>query len=113
MKEHTSTILTLMIGLLFSRLVSRHDLKIIEFTGLSMLVVCYGREILDGIKRLATRPQVRAYVAPRYAGAHQRLVTFGVAKMVGFAAGFSLAGFCSSWMRCAEWRTNPDRKVCN
>lgn len=92
MKERTSTILMLMIGLLFGRLVTRHDLKIIELTGLSLLVVCYGREILDGIKRLVTRPQVRAYVVPRYAGAHQRLVTLGVTKIIAFAAGILFGG---------------------
>ena len=92
MKERTSTILTLMIGLLFGRLVTRHDLKIIELTGLSMLAVCYAREILDGIKRLATRPQVRAYVVPRYPKAHHGVMTFGVAKIIAFALGILFGG---------------------
>jgi hypothetical protein len=87
MKERTSTILILMIGLLFGSLVTSHDLKIIELTGLSMLAVCYASEILDGIKRLGTRPQVRAYVVPRYAKAHHHMVSMGGVKTIALAAG--------------------------
>src|SRR5258708_3180655 len=65
MQKHTWTILMLMTGLLSGRLVSFHDIAVIEVAGLAMLILCHGSEIWNGINRFATRPAVRTYVAPR------------------------------------------------
>ena len=86
MQKHTSTILTLMIGLLLGRLVNLHDLGVMELTGLFLLAICYRSEIWDGIKRLVTRPAVRAYAAPQSARIHGIVVTISVIKKLVIAA---------------------------
>jgi len=87
MEKNTGYLLMLMVGLLLGRLVPLHELGIVEITTLSILAFCHRGEIVNGIKRLATRPQVRAYVVPRYAKAHHGVVSLGGVKTIAFAAG--------------------------
>lgn len=82
----------LMVGLLLGRLVPLPQLEVVEITTLFILAFCHRGNILNGVRRLATRPQVRAYVVPRYAKAHQHVASFGVVKMIAFAAGILLGG---------------------
>ena len=92
MEKNTPYLVMLMAGLLLGRLVSFQHLKIVEITGLLFLAFCHRGDLLNGLRRLATRPQVRAYVIPRYAKAHQGVVTFGVVKIIAFAAGILFGG---------------------
>jgi hypothetical protein len=92
MQKNTPYLLMLMVGLLLGRLVPLHELEIVEVTTLFILAFCHRGDILNGIRRVATRPQVRAYVVPRYAKAHHGVATFGVVKMIAFAAGILFGG---------------------
>jgi hypothetical protein len=92
MQKHTSTILTLMIGLLLGRLVTLHDLGVMELTGLFLLALCYRSEIWNGIQRLATRPAVRAYVAPQSTRVHGILWSIGVIRKLVIAAALLFGG---------------------
>ena len=87
MEKNSPYLLMLMAGLLLGRLIRLEYLAIAEITSLFILAFCHRSEILRVLQRLATRPQVRAYVVPRYAKAHQRVATFGGMKTVAFAAG--------------------------
>lgn len=60
--------------------------------GLMFLAFCDRGDLRNGLRRLAIRPQVRAYVVPRYAKAHHGVVTFGVVKTIAFAAGILFGG---------------------
>jgi hypothetical protein len=91
MEKNTPYLLMLMAGLLLGRFISFQHLKIVEITTLSILTFCHRGEILTAIQRLATRPQVRAYVVPRYSKAHQHVVSFGLTK-IAFAAGILFGG---------------------
>ena len=92
MEKHTPYLVMLMIGLLLGRVVPLHELEIVEVTTLFILAFCHRGEILNGLRRLATRPQVRAYVVPRYAKAHHGVVTFGVVRIIAFTAGILFGG---------------------
>ena len=92
MEKNTPYLLMLMVGLLLGRLVPLHELEIVEVTTLFILAFCHRGDILNGIRRLATRNQVRAYVVPRYAKAHHGVMTFGVVKLLAFAAGILFGG---------------------
>ncbi|HZQ54051.1 MAG TPA: hypothetical protein VFB14_17750 [Bryobacteraceae bacterium] len=92
MEKNTPCLLMLMVGLLLGRLVPLPQLEVVEITTLFILAFCHRGNILNGVRRLATRPQVRAYVVPRYAKAHQHVASFGVVKMIAFAAGILLGG---------------------
>jgi hypothetical protein len=93
MEKNTPYLLILMAGLLLGRLLSFQHLKIVEITGLLFLAFCHRGDILNGLRRLAIRPQIRAYVVPRYAKAHNGVVTVGVVKTIAFAAGILFGGF--------------------
>ena len=92
MEKHTPYLLMLMAGLLLGRVVRPQKLEIVEITTLSILAFCHRGDIFRAIQRVATRPQVRAYVVPRYARAHQHVVSFGVTKIIAFAAGILFGG---------------------
>ena len=92
MEKNTPYLLMLMVGLLLGRLVPLHELEIVVITTLFIVAFCYRGDLLNGLRRLATRPQVRAYVEPRYAKAHHGVVTFGVVKIIAFAAGILFGG---------------------
>ena len=92
MEENTPYLVMLMAGLLLGRLVSFQHLKIVEVTTLFIVAFCHRGDILNGIRRLATRPQVRAYVVPRYAKARQHVASFGLVKPLAFAAGILFGG---------------------
>ncbi len=91
-KKHTSRILLVMIGLPAGRLVSLHAMEVAELTGLSMLILCHGREIWDGIKQFATRPAVRAYASPRAARVQGLVLSFSLLKKLAFVAGLAFGG---------------------
>jgi hypothetical protein len=93
MEKNTPYLLMLMAGLLLGRLVSFQHLKIVEITGLLFLAFCHRGDLLDGLRRLAIRPQIRAYVVPRYAKAHHSVAAFGVVKTIAFAAGILFGAF--------------------
>jgi hypothetical protein len=93
MEKNTLYLLMLMVGLLFGRLVPLHELEIVEITTLFIVAFCHRGDILNGLRRLAIRPQIRAYVVPRYAKAHNGVVTVGVVKTIAFAAGILFGGF--------------------
>jgi hypothetical protein len=57
MEKNTPYLVMLMAGLLLGRLVSFQHLKIVEITGLLFLAFCYRGDILNGLRRLATRPK--------------------------------------------------------
>ena len=92
MQKHTSTILTMMIGLLFGRLVTLHDLGIMELTGLSLLAICHRSEIWDGIQRFASRPAVCAYTAPRSAQVHGLVLSFRFAQRLAITVALVFGG---------------------
>ena len=92
MEKNTPYLLMLLTGLLLGRLVPLHELEIVEVTTLFIVAFCHRGDILNGIRRVAMRSQVRAYVVPRYAKAHQGVVTFGVVKIIAFAAGILFGG---------------------
>ena len=92
MEKNTPYLLMLMAGLLLGRLVSFQHLKIVEMTGLLFLAFCHRGDLLNGLRRLSTRPQVRAYVVPRYAKAHHGVVALGVVKIIALAAGILFGG---------------------
>ena len=92
MEKNTPYLLMLMVGLLLGRLVPLQKLEIVEITTLFILAFCHRGDILNGFRRIATRPQIRAYVVPRYAKAHHGVVTFGVVKIIAFAAGILFGG---------------------
>jgi hypothetical protein len=93
MEKNTPYLLMLMAGLLLGRVLSFQQLKIVEITGLLFLAFCHRGDLLDGLRRLATRPQVRAYVVPRYAKAHHGVAAFGVVKTIAFVAGILFGAF--------------------
>jgi len=80
MEKNTPYLLMLMAGLLVGRLLSSQHLKIVEITGQLFLAFCHRGDLLDGLRRLAIRPHIRAYVVPRYAKAHHGVAAFGVVK---------------------------------
>lgn len=86
MQKHTSTILTLMMGLLLGRSVTLHDLGVMEITGLFLLAVCYRSEIWDGIQRFATRPAVRTYAVRRSAQVQGLVFSLSLLKKLAIAA---------------------------
>jgi hypothetical protein len=92
MEKNTPCLLMLMVGLLLGRLVPLPQLEVVEITTLFILAFCYRGNVLNGLRRVATRPQVRAYVVPRYAKAHHGVAAFGVVKMIAFAAGILFGG---------------------
>ena len=92
MEKNTPYLLMLMAGLLLGRLVSFQHLKVVEMTGLLFLAFCHRGDLLNGLRRVAIQPQVRAYVVPRYAKARYGVVTFGVVKIFAFAAGILFGG---------------------
>jgi len=92
MEKNTPYLLMMMAGLLLGRFISFQHLKVVEITVLSILAFCHRGDIFRALQRLATRPQVRAYVVPRYSKAHQHVVTFGVVKIIAFAAGILFGG---------------------
>ena len=92
MEKNTPYLLMLMAGLLLGRLLSFQHLKIVEITGLLFLAFCHRGDLFNGLRRLAIRPQVRAYVVPRCAKAHDFVVSFGVVKTIAFAAGILFGG---------------------
>ena len=87
MEKNTPYLLMLMVGLLLGRVVPLQKLEVVEITTLLILAFCHRGDLLNGLRRLATQSQVRAYVVPRYAKAQQRVVTFGVVKTFAFTAG--------------------------
>lgn len=91
-KKHTSRILMLMIGLFAGRLVSLHEMEVAELTGLSILIVCHGSEIWDGIQQFATRPAVRVYASPRAAQVQGLVLSFSLLKKLAFVAGIAFGG---------------------
>lgn len=93
MEKNTLYLLMLIVGLLLGRLVPLHELEIVEITTLFILAFCHRGDILNGLRRLAIRPQVRAYVVPRYAKAHHDVAAFGVVKTIAFAAGILFGAF--------------------
>lgn len=92
MEKNTLYLLMLMVGLLLGRLVPLHELEIVEITTLFIVAFCHRGDLLNGLRGVATRPQVRAYVVPRYAKAHQHVASFGVLKIIAFAAGILFGG---------------------
>jgi hypothetical protein len=92
MEKNTPYLLMLMVGLLLGRLVPLPQLEVVEITTLFILAFCHRGDILNGLRRLAIRPQVRGYVVPRYAKVHQYLVTFGLVRTAAFAAGILFGG---------------------
>ena len=92
MEKNTPYLLMLMAGLLVGRLVSFQHLKIAEMTGLLFLAFCHRGDLLNGLRRVAIRPQVRAYLVPRYAKAHHGVVAPSVVKMIALAAGILFGG---------------------
>ena len=91
-ERNTPYLLMLMVGLLLGRLVPLHELEIVVITTLFIVVFCHRGDLLNGLRRLATRPQVRAYVVPRYAKAHHGVVALGVVKIIALAAGILFGG---------------------
>ena len=91
-ERNTPYLLMLMVGLFLGRLVPLHELGIVVITTLFIVVFLHRGDLLNGLRRLATRPQVRAYVVPRYAKAHHGVATFGVVKILAFAAGILFGG---------------------
>jgi hypothetical protein len=92
MEKNTLYLLMLMVGLLLGRLVPLHELEIVEITTLFIVAFCHRGDILNGLRRLAIRPPIRAYVVPRYAKAHHGVAAFGVVKIIAFAAGILFGG---------------------
>ena len=92
MEKNTLYLLMLMVGLLLGRLVPLHELEIVEITTLFILAFCHRGDFLNGLRRLAIRRQIRAYVVPRYAKAHLPVASFGVVKILAFAAGILFGG---------------------
>ena len=87
MEKNTPYLLMLLVGLLLGRLVPLQKLEIVEITTLFILAFCHRGDILNELRRVATQPQVWAYFVPRYAKAHQHVASFGVLKIIAFAAG--------------------------
>ena len=92
MEKNTLYLLMLMVGLLLGRLVPLHELEIVVITTLFIVAFCHRGDILNGLRGVATRPPIRAYVVPRYAKAHHGVVCFGVVKTIALAAGILFGG---------------------
>ena len=90
--KYTSRILMVMIGLLAGRLITLQQMEVAELTGLSFLLLCNGREIWDFIQQFATRPAVRAYVAPRAAQVQGLVLSVSLLKRLAFVAGLAFGG---------------------
>ncbi len=94
MQKRTYTMMSLMLmtGLFAGRFVSFHDLKVAELTGLSLLLLCHAKEIWEAIQQFATRPAVRASVAPRAAQIQGFVISMGLLKKLALVAGVALGG---------------------